>query len=51
MLDVDKARVDKGMCNETVTPVILALGPGIGDDFDITEVRYRWIVFTTGCQC
>ena len=44
MLDVEKARVDKVIGNEKLTPVILALGTGIGDDFDITKLRYHKIV-------
>lgn len=44
MLNVEKARVDKVIGNEKLTPVILALGTGIGDDFDITNLRYHKIV-------
>ncbi len=44
MLNVEKARVDKVIGNEKLTPVILALGTGIGDDFDITKLRYHKIV-------
>ena len=43
MLNVEKARVDKVIGNEKLTPVILALGTGIGDDFDITKLRYHKI--------
>lgn len=44
MLNVEKARVDKVIGNEKLTPVILALGTGIGDDFNITKLRYHKIV-------
>ena len=44
MLNVEKARVDQVLGNEKLTPVILALGTGIGDDFDITKLRYHKIV-------
>ena len=44
MLNVEKARVEKVIGNEKLTPVILALGTGIGDDFDITKLRYHKIV-------
>lgn len=44
MLNVEKARVDKVIGNEKLTPVIFALGTGIGDDFDITKLRYHKIV-------
>lgn len=44
MLNVEKARVDKVIGNEKLTPVITALGTGIGDDFDITKLRYHKVV-------
>ena len=44
MLNVEKARVDKVIGNDKLTPVILALGTGIGDDFDITKLRYHKVV-------
>ena len=44
MLNVEKARVDKVYGNDKLTPVIVALGTGIGDNFDITKLRYDKIV-------
>ena len=44
MLNVEKARVDKVIGNDKLTPVITALGTGIGDDFDITKLRYHKVV-------
>ncbi len=44
MLNVEKARVDKVIGNEKLTPVITALGTGIGDDFDINKLRYHKVV-------
>ena len=44
MLNVEKARVDKVYSNEKLVPVVMALGTGIGDDFDITKLRYHKIV-------
>ncbi len=44
MLNVEKARLDKVYGNEKLIPVITALGTGIGDDFDITKLRYHKIV-------
>lgn len=44
MLNVEKARIDKVIGNEKLTPVITALGTGIGDDFDITKLRYHKVV-------
>ncbi|MEF2724740.1 MAG: DNA topoisomerase (ATP-hydrolyzing) subunit B [Eubacterium sp.] len=44
MLNVEKARLDKVYGNEKLMPVLTALGTGIGDDFDITKLRYHKIV-------
>lgn len=44
MLNVEKARVDRVIGNEKLTPVVLALGAGIGQDFDVTKLRYHKIV-------
>ncbi len=40
MLNVEKARIDKVYSNEKLLPVVLALGTGIGEDFDIEKLRY-----------
>ena len=44
MLNVEKARVDKVYGNDKLTPVIVALGTGIAENFDITKLRYDKIV-------
>ncbi len=44
MLNVEKAREDKVYGNDKLTPVIIALGTGIGESFDITRLRYDKIV-------
>lgn len=44
MLNVEKARLDKVIGNDKLTPVVTALGTGIGDEFDITKLRYNKIV-------
>ena len=44
MLNVEKARLDKVYSNEKLAPVITALGTGIGEDFDITKLRYHKVV-------
>ena len=44
MLNVEKARDDKVYGNDKLTPVIVALGTGIGDNFDISKLRYDKIV-------
>ena len=44
MLNVEKSRIDKVIGNDKLTPVVLALGTGIGEDFDISKLRYNKIV-------
>ena len=44
MLNVEKARADKIYNNDKLQPVILAVGAGIGADFDITKIRYGKVI-------
>lgn len=44
MLNVEKARVDKVYSNEKLLPVVMALGTGIGEEFDINKLRYHKII-------
>ena len=44
MLNVEKARVDKVYNNDKLTPVVKALGTGLGDDFDISKLRYGRVI-------
>lgn len=44
MLNVEKARIDKVHGNEKLLPIIVALGAGIGDEFDITKLKYGKII-------
>ena len=44
MLNVEKARVDKVYGNDKLSPLILALGGGIGEDFNLEKLRYHKIV-------
>lgn len=44
MLNVEKARADKVYNNDKLQPVVKALGTGIGEDFDITKLRYGRVV-------
>ena len=44
MLNVEKARADKIYNNEKLQPVILAVGAGIGADFDINKIRYGKVI-------
>ena len=44
MLNVEKARADKIYGNDKLNPVILAVGAGIGNDFDISKIRYGKVI-------
>ena len=44
MLNVEKARIDKVYGNEKLMPVVTALGTSIGEDFDITKLRYGKVI-------
>ena len=44
MLNVEKARADKIYGNDKLSPVITALGAGIGEDFDVEKLRYHKVI-------
>ncbi|MBR3586493.1 MAG: DNA topoisomerase (ATP-hydrolyzing) subunit B [Oscillospiraceae bacterium] len=44
MLNVEKARADKVFGNDKLNPLIVALGAGIGDDFNLEKLRYHKII-------
>ena len=44
MLNVEKSRIDKVYDNEKLLPIVLALGAGIGSDFDLSRLRYHKII-------
>ncbi len=44
MLNVEKARVDKVYGNDKLYPLIVALGAGIGEEFDIEKLRYHKVI-------
>ncbi len=44
MLNVEKARIDRVYDNEKLQPIVLALGAGIGSDFDLEKLRYHKII-------
>ena len=44
MLNVEKARLDKVYGNEKLMPVVTALGCGLGEEFDISKLRYGKII-------
>ena len=44
MLNVEKARLDKVYSNEKLMPVVMALGCGIGEDLDVSKLRYGKVI-------
>src|SRR5688500_4706449 len=44
MLNVEKARLDKVLSSEKIRPLIIALGTGIGETFDISKLRYHRVI-------
>ncbi len=43
MLNVEKARLDRVLCSDKIRPLVIALGAGIGETFDINKLRYHRI--------
>lgn len=44
MLNVEKARVDRVLDNDKLMPIVMALGAGIGNDFDLSKLRYHKVI-------
>jgi DNA gyrase subunit B len=46
ILNVEKARLDKALSNEEIRTIITAIGTGIGEEFDVSRLRYNKIILT-----
>ncbi len=44
MLNVEKARIDRVLSSEKIRPLIIALGTGIGETFDLSKLRYHKVI-------
>jgi len=44
MLNVEKARIDRVLANDKLEPIITALGAGVGEDYDISKLRYGKVI-------
>lgn len=47
VLNVERARLDKMLANNEIVNIVKALGAGIGDDFDLTKLRYKRVILMT----
>jgi DNA gyrase subunit B len=47
ILNVEKARIDKILLNKEIRSLVMAIGTAIGDEFDISKIRYHRIIIAT----
>lgn len=51
ILNVEKARLDKVFANEEIRTIISALGAGVGEEFDVTKLRYNKVILMADADC
>src|SRR5919197_3008252 len=47
ILNVERARIDKGLQNEEIQALITAIGTGVRDEFDLSKARYHKLILMT----
>lgn len=51
VLNVEKARLDRALSNDEIKTIITAFGTGIGQEFDLSKMRYHKCYYHERCRC